>query len=393
MRLIQRFFVFVLFVGLTLGFCGASFAGEDPEITKARKEIKRERKEAKRAERKALRSDPNRLLRPYQTLEEIYDELDAIVSEHSDIMSSGVYGKSLEGRDLRWVRFEGKPGDKPEILYSSNIHAMELAGGQCCMGVIRYLAEGYGSDVYATYLVDHVDIYAVPIMNPDGVYKFTRQQARFGTAGLVRKNASRVDLNRNYPYPEDAPSRLKDQAGSKRKWMPTYQGPEPLSEPESIAYLGFIEAHDFLMHINWHTSGGMIMYPPATFPDPIPDGELLEDMGMSYQERMFDKYRVHSEFALYPTIGSLDDYLYHRYGILCITMEVGKSSQTSPFVLHHGTFSPVFWMANVWELDREIANNLAGSLHLAEWAVKIHENPEMYQWEPDDEMWYGEPPK
>jgi hypothetical protein len=123
----------------------------------------------------------------------------------------------------------------------------------------------------------------------------------------------------------------------------------------------------------------------------IPDYELLVEMGQSYQDRMFDKYRVHSEFALYPTIGSLDGYLDHRYGILCITMEVGKSGQTNPFIPHHGTFSPIFWMANVWELDREIANNLWGALHLTEWAIKIHENPEMYKWEPTDKLWHGEP--
>ncbi len=393
MRMIKRIWIWLIFGALIFGFTGLSYAREDPEITKAREQIKAERKAKAEAERKARREDPNRRLRPYQTLDEIYAELDELLAEHPDLMSGGVYGKSVQGRDLRWVKFTGKSGDKPEVTYSANIHAMELASGQCCMGVIRYLADGYGKEVYATYLVDHADIYAVPIMNPDGVAKFTNQQARRGLAGMVRKNANRVDLNRNYPYPSDAPSRLKDWAGSKRKWMPTYQGPEPLSEPESLAFLSYIEAHDFILHVNWHTSGGMIMFPPATFPDPIPDGELLKEMGQEYQDWMFDKYRVHSEFALYPTIGSLDDYLYHRYGVLCITMEVGKARQTNPFIPHHGTFSPIMWMSNVWELDREIANNLWSALHLTEWAIRIHENPEMYKWQASDELWVGEPAK
>ena len=154
----------------------------------------------------------------------------------------------------------------------------------------------------------------------------------------------------------------------------------------------FIDRHDFLVSLNYHTSGGMILYCPGTYPDPKPDTELMREMALAYQKKQFDKYDVYPGIDLYPTLGALDDYLYHRYGILAFTVEVGKGNQDQAFKVVNNTFSPVFWMYNVSALEQEKANNVPGAMAMIEYALKVHQNPEQLKWEPSSERWVGEPP-
>lgn len=393
----MRLFRICLFLMLSCAFCfGSPALGAiklDPEIKKYQEDMKKKLKEEEKQERKERRQDPNRRLRPYQTLEEINEELDELAAEHPDIVSISEYGRSLEGSPLRVMKISSGPGDKPEILFSGNIHAQELAAGQICMGIIRHLLEGYGKNCYVTRLVDGADIYVIPVMNPDNMAKCARIQSKFGTVGFIRKNKNKVDLNRNFPYPSDAPDRLRNGAGSPRKYSGTYRGPEPLSEPETRLFDEFVSRHDFVISMNYHTSGGMIMYPPGTFPEEkVPDEKLMEEMCLEYQSFQFDPYDAHREFLLYPTLGSMNEYLYHHYGILAMIVEVGTGMEKKALIPRNGALSPIFWMYNVYYLDREIANNLPGALNLIDWAIKLHKNPDMIKWEQSTEIWTGEKP-
>jgi hypothetical protein len=394
-----KVFIYV-FIAAVVGFSGPGFGKEiftrdeyDEDIVEYQKEEKKKRKEEERQERKERRADPHRRLRPYQTLDEIYDELVQLAEEHSDIMSISEYGESLEGRPLKVVRISVGVGDKPEILFSGNIHAQELAAGQVCMGIIRHLVRNYGQDCHITRLVESADIYVIPIMNPDNVDRCIRIQSRYGIVGFIRKNRNKVDLNRNFPYPKDAPDRLKDGAGSPKRYSQTHRGPEPFSEPETRWFDEFVAEHDFIISMNYHTSGGMIMYPPGTFPEEeVSDEELMRKMCLEYQELQFDKYDVHREFHLYPTLGSMNEYLYHHYGILAMIVEVGKHPEKRSLIPRNGTLSPIFWMYNVYYLRREIANNVPGAINLIDWAIRLDKDPSMIKWKRTGETWKGEPP-
>jgi predicted deacylase len=354
----------------------------------------REVRERKQTEREARWSDPHRTLRPYLTLEEIYAAMEEAGAAFPHLVSIRDYGESGEGRPLRVLTLSTGPGNKPSILYSANIHGNEMAGNMICLALLKYFTQGYGVDRDITYLLDRVDIYIIPVLNPDGMARTVAQQDRFGVVlSLTRKNTNKVDLNRNYPYPPDALDRLHDSAGSNRRFMTNYRGPEPLSEPESQALIRLYEETRFDVHCNWHTTGGKIMSPPATLPEPLPDDQLLALMRQDYRSAMFDPYDEHTELQFYPTIGSLDDYLYHRFGALCVTMEVGKHSVQRFFFdsFHHGTWSPLFWVFNVYALDQEVANNLEGGARMAWWALKVHEDPGLRRWQPSEELWVGEP--
>jgi predicted deacylase len=389
----SRYVVGFITIGLLLCLARPAFSAREysPEIKKYLKEVKEKKKQEAKQEREAKKADPFRRLRPYQTLDEIYAELDKLVAEHPDILSGGTYGKSVDGRDLRWVRLNTGKGERPEILVSGNIHAQELAGGQMVMALLHALVDEYGQDCDITRLADGADIYFIPVLNPDGMAKASEQQARYGVTGFVRKNADKVDLNRNFPYPPDGPDNLKDEAGSPKKRSQTHRGPMPLSEPETASLIRFIDQHHFLLSLNYHTSGGLILYSPGTYPEPFPDTETMREIALAYQSRQFDKYRVEPAIDLYPTLGDLDDYLYHHYGILAFTVEVGKNTQDQVLSAINGSISPIFWAYNVYRLDQEKANNVPAALEMIRTALKLCQEPELIKWQPPKEQWVGEP--
>lgn len=365
---------------------------KDPVVEDYLKAYKQKARAETREEAKAKMADPHRKLRPYLTLDEINDKMEAAAAARPDMVKIIEYGKSVEGRPLLMLAISTGPGDKPKILYSANIHGNEMAGNMICMALIDYFVEGYGKDRDTTYLLDRVDVYVIPVLNPDGMAATVEQQDKMGTLiSLTRKNAHKVDLNRNFPFPEDALTRLHDLAGSSRKISPNYRGPNPLSEPETMALDKLFDQYRFLVHCNYHTTGGLIMSPPATLPEPLPDDGLHTKMRLDYQEAMFDPYAEHTELQFYPTIGSLDDYMYHRYGALCITMEIGKNTLKRMLLgFHNGAYSPLFWASNVYYIERETINNLDAAVRLSWWALKIHENKSLYNWVASEKVWVGE---
>ena len=113
-----------------------------------------------------------------------------------------VLGHSVHGRPIvAWHL--GEPGQQKVVLISL-MHGNEPAPRRILMN----LRDGAA--------VHGVDLWVVPVYNPDGFARHTR------------KNAHGVDLNRNYPY----------------KWARLtgnyYSGRKPASEPETRAMMRFL---------------------------------------------------------------------------------------------------------------------------------------------------------
>ena len=389
----KKYFIFIVGAFFVLSFLAAprsALAKLDPAIKKYQEEMKKKYQEQDKQERDKRMADKNRKLRPYHTLEELYAQMDEIAKNYPQLVKIESYGKSLEGRDLRVMKISTGPGAKTEILFSGNIHAQELAGAEFCMALIRKLTEGYQDDCNIKYLLDNADVYVIPSLNPDGNYKASLEQAKVGFTGFVRKNKNAIDLNRNFPYPADAPKKLNDSAGSNKKWMTSYRGKDPLSEPETKDLIAFIERHKFIISQNYHTTGGLIMYPPGTYPDKTPDDELFVKIANEYRDLQFDKYKVVPEIDLYPTIGALDDYIYHRLGVLAFSIEIGNRAETRALIARNGTWSPIFWTYNVYYLDMENQNLMPGALNMINWAIRLYKQPGQIKWKPEP-PWKGEP--
>ena len=202
----------------------------------------------------------------FYTFDEVVAELDAMRALYPDLVSEKVsIGQSLEGRDVWAVRISDNPDvdeNEPEALYTALHHAREPQSMATVVYFMYHLLENYGVDDEVTDLVDGIEFYFVPVLNPDGYVYNETTNADGG--GLWRKNRRDngdgtfgVDLNRNYGYLWG----LDDQGSSPFPGDQTYRGTGAFSEPEIAALRDFAEAHAFRTALNYHSRGEEYIYP------------------------------------------------------------------------------------------------------------------------------------
>lgn len=152
-----------------------------------------------------------------------------------------VIGHSVRGRAIVSVH-SGSPEAAVRLLVVGGIHGDESAG----MRIARRLIAA-GAPRSAELIV-------VPTINPDGVARRTRGNARG------------VDLNRNFPF----------------DWQPLsggeYSGPRPLSEPESRAAHRLILREKPDVTIWFHQPFGLVDRPPG---DPYVARRFSQLIGLS----------------------------------------------------------------------------------------------------------------
>jgi protein MpaA len=123
---------------------------------------------------------------------------------HQAVLETKVIGHSVKGRKITAYHL-GEPGKKKVVLISL-MHGNEPAPRRILMNLVD------GAHVHG------IDLWVVPVYNPDGLARHTR------------RNAHGVDLNRNYPY----------------KWIRQTgnydSGPKPRSEPETRAMMRFLRS-------------------------------------------------------------------------------------------------------------------------------------------------------
>jgi predicted deacylase len=119
------------------------------------------------------------------------------------VLEKVVIGHSAKGRRITAYHL-GEPGAEKVVLISL-MHGNEPAPRRILMNLV------HGRRVHG------IDLWVVPVYNPDGRARDTR------------RNAHGVDLNRNYPY----------------KWIRQTgnydSGPQPRSEPETRAMMAFLK--------------------------------------------------------------------------------------------------------------------------------------------------------
>lgn len=134
--------------------------------------------------------------------------------------------------------------DEPHFLYTSSMHGDEIAGYVGMLHYIDYLLQNYGTNPKITYLVNNMEIWINPAANPDGTYAGGNATVN----GATRSNANNIDLNRNYPDPQD--------------------GAHPdgnVYQPETVAFMAFADTMNFVMAANFHGGSEVINYPWDTY--------------------------------------------------------------------------------------------------------------------------------
>ncbi len=145
-------------------------------------------------------------------------------------------GTSIGNRKIHCLTASTNPderGEKPIFQYTAGVHGNENGPIMNGPWLIDWLVNNYATDARAKLVLDSVIIKMVALHNPDGCYASGNS-----TFGSRRTNNAGVDMNRNYPYPENFPG----------------LGSNPASPTTEVQIMmDFYAEHVFTLGWGWHS--------------------------------------------------------------------------------------------------------------------------------------------
>ena len=280
-----------------------------------------------------------------------------VVAAGSAALSDGLSAPASVSRDPQPVYAirigKTRDGSKPGVLAYAQEHAREWVPPLVAIESAERLLRNYAQDASTKQLVNNLDIWIVPSVNPDGghysFYDFASQRKnmtnhcdRSGNADFLARTSWGVDNNRNY----DTYSLFDGYSGASSSCTSgTYAGPAELSEPESANIDWIAGANpNIKFAMNLHSSGNYFMWSPGAYTTPdrgsSPRPTLEEESyfwGASARILTeIKRYRGMSvtpartgpiSDVLYSAAGNSGDMLWYKYGIYAWNFEVGTQFQ------------------------------------------------------------------
>ena len=238
-----------------------------------------------------------RVMGSYRSTSQVFSDLVSYATSYPTITRLDTIGTTYEGRPIMVLRITDNPDvdeGEPGVLITGLHHAREWPTVEITMFAIDTLLRGYGSDPDITSFVNNLDIYVIPLVNPDGYYysydlgntdwrKNRHYFPEFGTYG--------VDDNRNYGGADNGDPRGQNctpTAGTTNNPSDeVYCGPGPFSESETDAIRQFVESHPNLVAaVNYHTYTGAVLYPWGYTTASAPDATYLYALADSMASQM-----------------------------------------------------------------------------------------------------------
>lgn len=269
----------------------------------------------------------------FLTYSEALSELDSMRILFPNLISQkSQIGLSIENRPIYAYKISDNPDideSEKQVLFTAVHHSQEPGGLQQLIFFMYYLLENYNQPEIK-FLIDNLEIYFVPVINPDGyVYNETTNPAGGGT---WRKNRrpnglfNGVDLNRNYDYAFG----YNEIGSSSIGVHPWYRGTAAFSEPESQSMKTFIESHNFLLDMNWHSYGDFLIYPWNYETLLTNDSTAFEEFSRYLTIESHYRYGTCDQTYGYNSNGDADDWGYgnnaNKNKIFSFTAEIGSNS-------------------------------------------------------------------
>lgn len=264
----------------------------------------------------------------YHSYSEMVAVLQNTATNYSNICRLYAIGKSYQNRDLYFIKITDNPDeqeDEPEFRYIATMHGKEPLGMEICLRLIQYITENYGIDSEITSLVDDIEIWIMPLMNPDGYVAQTRS------------NAQGFDLNRGFP------DRIYDPVNTSA------------GRPAEVAVImEWGKNHSSVLAGNIHSGACVVNYPYDSTADPentyyeaSPDDALFIAQASTYaalNPRIYnDPYfddGITNGVEWYPVQGSLQDWSYVWMGCNEVTIEVFDG------YIVDASWIPIVWQEN-----------------------------------------------
>ncbi len=156
-------------------------------------------------------------------------------------------GNTTQGRKILFAKISDNVNVReaePQFMYSSSIHGDETTGYILMLRLIDSLLTGYASNPRITNMVNNMEIWINPLANPDGTYKGGNNTVN----GAIRGNANYIDMNRNFPDPQNGPH------PDGNAW-----------QAETIIMMNLAGANNFSHSANFHGGTEVVNYPWDTW--------------------------------------------------------------------------------------------------------------------------------
>lgn len=285
----------------------------------------------------------------YRSVTQTLADLSDLAQQHPDLTQLVDIGDSWRktngqgGNDLLALVLSNQQqtGPKPAFVIIAAIHAREYATAELATRFAEQLIDQYGVDADATWLLDEYEIHIIPQLNPDGrgiAENFsTRFKRKNDNSAFCNENDETrgVDLNRNS-------SVLWGGAGtSTNQCSDVYLGPEPTSEPETMAienYLASIfsdqrpgdpnslttpaAADSEGLFISLHSFSELVLFPWEAVSNN--SGNHIALRSLARKLAFYNQYLACQD-CLGSTAGTTVDYAYGEFGVASLTFEIGTS--------------------------------------------------------------------
>ncbi len=269
-------------------------------------------------------------------------------------------GESTAWRQPLWaIRVSDHPDrdeDEPAVLFTGVHHAREPLGAFICHALLQELLTNYGRSPLHTRLVDSLEIWLVPIVNPDGYEYIMQNQLQFpwwrknlrdnNADGVFDPLVDGVDLNRNYDFNWD-----EGGDGNPASWF--YRGGSPFSEREIQALRDLAWRENFLIGVSYHSYGESVLYPWGNYHH-APDQELIVDIAQRCAESIgrLSNSGSYNVLPLNGRVGQSSIWMYGELGTMDYIIETGEA-----------------YFAAVEDIPRITGENISGALYLLERAL------------------------
>jgi g-D-glutamyl-meso-diaminopimelate peptidase len=238
------------------------------------------------------------------TFQGCMQDMHEIAAAYPGLARVETIGASVMGNPIEAIVL-GNPQADTKIFVHAAIHGREYLPAWVALRQAEAMlkASSLGAsykDVKVSDMLSRIQIWIVPIANPDGV--------RLATEGLDavpptmpeiaealkamnrgstdfrywKANAHGVDLNANFETGWNTNPKRKRKPGREN-----YPGPSPLSEPESKALYDLTLREDFDFVLSYHSSGGMIYWS-----DPVRTDTQSVNRQIANRFRKLNKYSV-----------------------------------------------------------------------------------------------------
>ena len=160
----------------------APFPGPDDPFVPLVATVYINEREASMLAAEGLVARPIRIEAPFgwPTFDEFVTRMQALATNYPALVRLVSLGQSVQGRDIWALKLTDNPDvdeDEPEVRYLSTMHGNESVGTEMTIRLAELLAANYGTDPALTALVDEMEVWLVPLYNPDGYVADERYNA------------------------------------------------------------------------------------------------------------------------------------------------------------------------------------------------------------------------